>query len=232
MNDHYIMDSIGTILRSATSAFAMKAEKLTAAASWSPELPFEHHHKIENIRVMEQTVGAVMTAVATSEGMINEVLSGAANRSALRSRTIGNVPENVYTRWGRLWDQGAFKRGSNALEKCQLALSIADLPPLEKGSRSVESMAALILLRNSLVHSEPRFRRHGADVPQKDRDSLERRLTGKFTDNELVRKEAPYIWQRCLGAGCARWSVATMFAFQNEFFEALGIEIQADVRWG
>jgi hypothetical protein len=162
--------------------------------------------------------------------MINEILAGSADRFPRRD-SMRNVDAKAYARWARLWNDGAFDRGLNALEKCGVALAVADLPPLPSDRRAVEDMKALIALRNELVHSEPKFRPHGADLSQKERDALERKLTSKFEDNDLVPKHAPFIWQRCLGAGCAKWSVETASEFQNVFFSLLGIPIHSEIRW-
>ena len=41
-----------------------------------------------------------------------------------------NVDDKAYARWARLWNDGVLNRGLNALEKCELVLAVADLPPL------------------------------------------------------------------------------------------------------
>lgn len=226
----FVSDPIASTLRSASIGFARRAVELSNASSWDKVSEFTIQHKIENRRVIEQTIGAIIVAVAGVEGMINEILAGSADRFS-RGNSMRNVDAKAYTRWARLWSDGAFDRGLNALEKCELALSVADLPPLRSDRQPLEDMKALIALRNELVHSEPKFRPHGTDLPQKERDSLERKLTGKFKLNELVPKHEPFIWQRCLGVGCAKWSVETVSAFENEFFGALGIAIHSEIRW-
>jgi hypothetical protein len=225
-----ISDPIASTLTSASIGFARRAVELSNASSWDRVSVLTTHNEIENRRVIEQTIGAIIVAVAGVEGMINEILAGSADRFSRRD-SMRTVDEKAYARWARLWNEGAFDRGLNALEKCELALAVADLPPLPSDRQSVEDMKALIALRNELVHSEPKFRPHGLDLPQKERDSLERKLAGKFRLNELVPKQAPFIWQRCLGAGCAKWSVETVSAFENAFFSALGIPIHSEIRW-
>jgi len=187
-------------------------------------------HEIENRRVIEQTIGAVIVGVASVEGMINEIFSEAAGTLPRRD-LMRNVDRKSYMRWAQLWNDGAVDRGLNALEKCQLALAEANLPPLANDRSAVENMKALIALRNELVHSEPKFRPHGPRLPQRERDPLERKLRGKFKPNQLVPEHAPFMWQRCLGAGCAKWSVETLSAFENEFFAALGIPIHSEIQW-
>lgn len=226
----FVSDPIASTLTSTSIVFARRAVSLSSASGWDRVSEFTIQHQIENRRVIEQTIGAIIVAVAGVEGMINEILAGSTDRFSQRD-SMKNVDERAYARWARLWDEGAFSRGVNALEKCQLALAAADLPSLRSDCQPVEDMKVLITLRNELVHSDPKFRPHGSDLTQKERDSLERKLTGKFKLNELVPKHEPFIWQRCLGAGCAKWSVETVSAFENEFFSALGIAIHSEIRW-
>lgn len=225
-----VSDPIASTLTSASIAYARRAIELSKNSTWDKVSTPTIHHNIENRRVVEQTIGSIVVAVASVEGMINEILAGAADRTE-RQDLMVNVNITAYLRWARLWDEGAFDRGLNAIEKCELALAVADLPPLPSDRQSIEDMKALIALRNELVHSEPKFRPHGADLPQRSRDTLERKLVGKFTHNELVPDHAPFIWQRCLGAGCAKWGVETVSAFQNVFFGVLGIPIRSEILW-
>lgn len=223
-------DLIASTLSSASIAFARRAVELTKASTWRGFGEQTIQHKIENRRVNEQTIGAIIVAVASAEGMINEIFAGAADSFPRRDR-MRNVDGKSYARWAQLWNDGVVDRGLNALEKCQLALAEANLPPLAGDRSAVENMKVLIALRNELVHSEPKFRPHGPDLPQKERDPLERKVRGKFEPNELVPEHAPFIWQRCLGAGCAKWSVETLSAFENEFFAALGNPIHSVIKW-
>jgi len=172
---------------------------------------------------MEQTIGAVIVSVASIEGLINEILSGPNDRLVDKGN-LQNVSDQAYLRWGRLWKDGAFDK-QNALEKCQLALSVADLEPLPRDRGAVQDLKLLISLRNEIVHSEPKYRADGKDLPEKDRDKLERSLKSKFEPNQLVPQSAPFIWQRCLGAGCAQWCVETESAFQSPV-RSTGISIQ------
>jgi hypothetical protein len=226
----FVSDPIASTLSSASIVFARHAVELTKTSTWSGHGEPTIQHKIENRRVMEQTIGAVIVGVAAVEGMINEIFSGAADQTP-RRLPMRNVDVKSYARWAQLWNGGAVDQGLNALEKCQLALAEANLPPLPSDRSAVENMKALIALRNELVHSEPKFRSHGTDLPQKERDPLERKLRGKFKPNQLVSEHAPFIWQRCLGAGCAKWSVETLSAFENEFYAALGISLHIEIHW-
>jgi hypothetical protein len=92
-------------------------------------------------------------------------------------------------------------------------------------------MKALISLRNALVHSEPKARPHGSDFLPRERNKLEKKLAGKFAPSIMVPEDAPFIWQRCLGPGCAKWSAETESAFVNDFFKELGIPITREIVW-
>lgn len=222
-----ILDPIASTLSSASSMFARRAVSLSEGFDWTDVENPNSEQMIRNKRVLEQTIGAAIVSIASLEGMVNEILVGSANS---RRDPVGAVEKHAYQRWGRMWERGAFSR-LTILDKCQVALEIADMEPLPTESGPVQDVTKLIALRNELVHSEPKFRPQGSDVPQRELDSLEKRLRGRFQENQLVHRRAPFIWQRCLGAGCAKWCVETEISFQNSFFAALGINIQAQIDW-
>lgn len=226
-----IKDPIAHVLRSAAVGFARRAIQLSGEIDRSNLTKLSIQQETRNRRVMEQTIGAIVVTVASLEGMINEILESASDADYFSRQPPVNVSDSSYRRWARLREKKVFERG-NALEKCQLALETADLPSLPEGEGPVQNLNALISLRNSLIHSEPKYRPHGVDVAQKDKDVLEKKLTGKYKDNLLVPKTSPFLWQRCLGAGCARWSIETESTFQNAFFKALGINLTiGEIKW-
>jgi len=218
----FVNDPIAGTLRSASIAFARHAIRLSENCSWDGNSTYTTIHETENRRVAEQAIGAVIVAVAGVDGLINEILSDASDPASPKGN-IRNITENAYRRWGRLWTEGAFARKLNAVEKCDMALAVADLPGMPSDGQAVENMKALIALRNELVHSEPKYRRFGHAFAQGERALLERRLNGKFQLNTKVPSNLPFIWQRCLGVGCATWAVDTVSDFENTLFEALGI---------
>lgn len=121
-------------------------------------------------RVQEYTSGAVIMAVAGVEGMVNELLSESScdfARSIPRSVPMRNVSNSAQDRWASLWKRSVPGKGFNAIDKCQIALTIADLKPLPEDHGSAQDFRLLITLRNRLVHSEPAFIPNGPELRQK-----------------------------------------------------------------
>lgn len=137
MFETLVNDPIASTLTSASIGFARRAVDLTNASSWDKVSEPTIQHQIETRRVIEQTIGAIIVAVAGVEGMINEILAGSTDPLSRRD-SMRNVDTKAYARWARLWDDEAFDRGLNALEKCQLALAVADLPPLPSDRQVVK----------------------------------------------------------------------------------------------
>ena len=223
----YVKDYIAQRLESASILFAKHATEIEKAHIWkSGEVPSEW--KAPHNRLQEYVSGAVIMAVAGVEGMVNELLADSAcnfARSMPSNVPMSNVDDRIQDRWARLWKQEVPEKGFNALRKCQIALAIADIPPLREDQGAAQQFKLLIKLRNSLVHSEPAFTPHGSAVSQKNRDPLEKMLSGKFIPCRMVPNNSQFIWARCLGAGCAQWAVNTTLEFSNEFYSTLGIPI-------
>lgn len=227
----YIKDYIAQRLESASILFAKHATEVEGTFVSSKTELIAKQTAMHN-RVQEYASGAVIMAVAGIEGMVNELLSESCcdfARSIPSSTPMSNVSEKVQDRWASLWNRQVPGKGFNALDKCQIALAIADLDTLPDDKGSVQNLKLLITLRNRLVHSEPSFTPNGPELSQKERDSLERKLTGKFEPCQIASEYSPFIWERCLGAGCAQWAVTTALDFGNDFYKSLGIPIQHKV---
>jgi hypothetical protein len=226
-----IKDYIAQRLETASIQLARHATEIEDGYIWSGgELTYEQI-ALHN-RVQEYVSGAVIMAVAGVEGMVNELLADSScdfARSMPSTTPMSNVDDRAQDRWANLWKQGVPGKGFNALEKCQIALATADLPPLREDQGSTQQFKLLLTLRNRLVHSEPAFTHNGPNIQQSELDPLERKLRGKFTPCQMVPDHYPFIWARCLGAGCAQWAVSTAIGFGNDFYRALGIPIQHEV---
>lgn len=184
--------------------------------------------KLAMYRTMENAATAVVMSVAVTEATINELLSSTEERQVhspwIRARN--RISTAALQKWTDIWSS---EERMTLIEKCQTMLKVASLSPLPEDKGSLQHLSALIDLRNELVHSKPVYRAHGQSVPQKDRDPLERKLTGKFKPSLLVPKTHPFMWERCLSMGCAQWAVRTQLEFRNDLFRRLGINSIAEV---
>lgn len=221
-----VKDLITSRLRGASVVAACNATSIETKYSNLPNS--DSQFKLAMYRTMENAATAVVMSVAVTEATINELLSSAEERQVHSPwiRAQNNISAAVLKKWADIWSS---EERMTLIEKCQTMLKAANLQPLPEGKGSLQHLAVLIDLRNELVHSKPVYRAHGRSVPQKDRDPLERKLTGKFKPSLLVPKNHPFIWERCLSMGCAQWAVRTQLEFRNDLFRRLGINSIAEV---
>lgn len=107
----------------------------------------------------------------------------------------------------------------SVLDKYQLALTFLRKPQLEPGQRPFQDASLVVRLRNELVHYKP------SSLGGETEHLLARQLSGKFDDNTLMRGSGnPWFPDKCLGHGCADWSVRAVVAFADEFFGRIGVE--------
>lgn len=231
-NKIYVAESIaGTIIKAGID-FAKESIALTERTrerdKTNPLLAQERFSVRD--QVMQNTIGAVVLSVAGVEATVNELLASYTNEK-LFGPPSGNVALDGRKRLKALQQEGVFNRGQNALDKAQLILQVLDLSPLRKGANPVQDFAALISLRNALVHAEYKHRPYGSAFSIKERDALERKLSKRFSPNSLESVNSAFIWKRCLGSGCAKWSAETACQFTNSFFQALGISNTRKILW-
>lgn len=221
MVDINVIDPIAFTLESAAQRFARHAIELENESRWDGGVfPDDRPPPVLNM-IQQYTIGAITVAVAGIEGLINELVTGADRRPA--SMQVPNLTPAAQRRWSKLWARDIPGPGYNALEKIQVALTTADLPSFPEDRNPAQDLRVLIRLRNELVHSVPKARRHGGPVAA--RDSLEKRLLGKFRPSTVVPESFPFIWYRCLSADCARWAVYTAADVRNELLKTLGVPI-------
>lgn len=104
---------------------------------------------------------------------------------------------------------------SKTLNKYQLALSVSDGDPFDQSASPYFDAESLFRLRDGLTNYL-NFRPVG-------RRGLHSRLDGKFPLNPYAAEQARWFPDRCLGAGCAKWAVATGEVFGDDFCRRMGI---------
>jgi hypothetical protein len=110
------------------------------------------------------------------------------------------------------------KRGST-LNKCQALLTFTGNETLEVGSQPYQDASLTINLRNTLVHFRPQ------DLSSPNPDKMEERLKGKFAENSTTaRIDDPWWPNKCLGWGCARWSIEATTALADYLVSRTGVE--------
>lgn len=81
-------------------------------------------------------------------------------------------------------------------------------------------------LRNALTHAEPETSIHSTPAvgTAAARHKFEKRLRGKFAESALFASGGnAFFPDKCLGHGCAEWSVTTALAFAEDFCKRIGL---------
>ena len=199
----------GTELQGAAhfGALAEQVEKSHQAPT--PQARFTQH------RVY--VIGAVMLAVGSLEGTINELLGDAAEHPGGRA---AQLPDGVRERLSCASTLDSVDRAA-VLDKYQVALLVAGKSGFDPGQQPYQDAALLVRLRNALVHYRPEWT---VTIGwEKEVEKLEKQLRGKFQVNPLTGAGNPFFPDRCLGSGCAKWSATTAATYLNHFHERIGL---------
>ena len=138
---------------------------------------------------------SLLSAACALEATINEWFSYPEEIAAKPRPATG-------LRIQRLWSLGVPRTASfQILQKYQIGLALAGFEAIDEGSEPFQSARMLVELRNWLVHYEPTWEpvashESTGDFPP---HKLVRRLRGKFAENPLCHKDAPFWPYKCLG---------------------------------
>ncbi len=228
---HYLSGEIGN----ASVTLARQAIELENQWPWDGKEETAERKRAHS-EVRRLAIGAVILAVASLEGMLNEFLQNAPERLTRLESVRGHIsrldrPLKHITAEGlrNLIALGAVRElPTNAFDKLRQILEAAGLPELP-GDRGIgQHLNALVDLRNELVHNVPTARPHGGSVRQNERDPLENTLRGKYKPSTMVYGGYSFCWERGLSADCARWAVCTMHDVENAWFERIGASVRVE----
>ena len=200
-----IKTSLSDYLAASGALFARNAHAIEQKYARAPsEMRLMEHHSY--------CIGAVIASVAFLEASINELYLEAIDRNP-------QTFDANHQRLARLMEHEWITIGGHPiLEKYQRALGLGLKSPFPQGENFYQAVDALIRLRNALVHDKPEW-----DTELKVHLNLEERLGKRFAHNPFVDPKKAFIPYRCLGHGCAAWSVTTALEFDHTFRERLGL---------
>jgi hypothetical protein len=167
-------------------------------------------------------LGAIQSAAAFLEAMINELFEDAADgHNPDGDGYLAPLDASVHTAMATRWIERNAGREITTLEKYQVALDAAAQPRMDRGSKLFQQASELMNLRNQIVHFRPESLEAGGVGPLHE---LEKRLRGRFQPNRLMAGSGNPWWaSHCLGHGCAQWGCDAAAAFANEFSGRMAI---------
>lgn len=168
----------------------------------------------ENVRVKHRAyvTTAILSAVAFLEASINEMYLSAAAKD---STALPSFDVNTFKIFDEFWEE---VKWYPILRKYQIALLLVRKERFDCGKSPFQEAESLVKLRDSLVHYKPEW-----DDEAGQHQKLESRLKAKFNLNPFAADGNLWFPHRCLGAGCADWSVKVASSFSDDFCDRLGI---------
>lgn len=205
----------------------IKSAALFARNSWA--LEEEYSKDTSGLRFYSDNeafvTSAVFHSVAFLEATINELFASVAEGGYKEFNDV--YGEATSKQIQQLWDIRS-SRMAATIEKYEIILILCNKAQFDKGHRPYQNVDLLIALRNHLIHAEPESHTLftiGDIPPTKSlRKKLMEGLRNKFPENRLTTNLGnPFFPYKCLGHGCAEWSVISSLAFADEFFQKLGL---------
>jgi len=207
---HRVKSGFSDLLFNSARIFAEKSQALENTEK-ALEWPQPSHRQNYGY-----ATAAVIMSAAAMEASINEIYDRAVDKRYTEFPSLKKAQVDLLA---QLWPVVEM---STVLKKHDVALSAAGLRIIEPGCEPSQSAAALIALRDTIMHYKPEW-----DDQLKKLKSLEDRLTGKFPLNQLTDNLSGHmLWfpGRCLGAGCAKWACDAAYNYHIAFVNSLGIK--------
>jgi len=171
-----------------------------------------------DIRHRTYVTNSVFSAASFLEAAINELFQDVADgHESYVSALDAGSKRTMSEFW--TFTEGRNRSAFSLLDKYQLALTFLRKPQFASGQQPFQDASLVVRLRNELVHYKP------SSLGGETKHTLARQLGGKFADNTLMRGSGnPWFPDKCLGHGCADWSVRAVAALADEFFGRIDVE--------
>ena len=197
-----------------TSMYMASAAALFARNAYAVEQKSEASSGALWMEHRSYSIGAVITSVTFLEAAINELYLEAIDQNP---ETFGGH-KRLAELMGHVWET---IEEQSILAKYQIGLTLAEKPPFPKDQTPHQETDALIKLRNALIHYKPEW-----DTELEVHRKLEERLSSRFAHNPHGTNNKAFFPHRCLGHGCAEWSVKTAIGFYREFMQRIGLPMR------
>ena len=160
--------------------------------------------------ILAQATAAILISVASLEAYANELFID--HEKLLPELRTDEIPE--------LWKSYERKR---PLEKLEYALGVKQGQPFDCGAKPYQDVAALIELRNGLVHFKPEW-----FDQQEAHAKLSKTLAKKVEPSPFLVSE-PLFPRAWAGSSCTIWAVRSVSQLMVEFERRAGIDISKNL---
>jgi hypothetical protein len=203
----------------AASHFARRAAEIEAEPTTPNEDELARNRVISEIGEFEYrscVIASVSASVAFLEATANEVVASVeydnlnvgGDLSVEKRRQLAGLRDSV--------------EDARTLDAFQIVLAATGNAVFDRGAQPYQDAAAIVRLRNELVHYKPKWRE--AATPNAGmNETIAKQLNGKFKTNPFTGEGNSFFPDKCLSAGCAGWSWLSALALADEFFRRLGV---------
>lgn len=162
-------------------------------------------------RYRAYVTASVLSSVAYLSASINELYLEVRKLSDSGEPQVRRELDLLIKAWPRI-------SKVQVLQRYQLALSVADADQYNPDSMPYRDACNLVQLRDALLSYDAEW-----DDDSGKHHSLESRLINTFAPSPLMSSQRPWFPDRCLGSGCAKWSVRTVQLFANDFYHRMAL---------
>jgi len=165
---------------------------------------------------------AIILSVAFLEATVNELIHDISDDETRSLKYRGNSSPFIQNLANVSELSSMIRNVRETLEKYNKMLELAQFSPFVRGSRPYQQASDVIKLRNELVHYKLVPQLAGANkVPIQSAHFIEKMMRKKFPENPLTGKGNPYFPDKCLGHGCAEWTVKSTMQFTDAFYSKI-----------
>jgi hypothetical protein len=170
-------------------------------------------------------LNSVLSTVSFLESTVNELYADAADDAYFFA---DEKNEALLKTIGEKWRNGKNFDRAPMISKYQKILAIAGKLPFDENDPAFANVRTLIEIRNHLMHYKREWvviRERGVAATDEETtaDKFEKILRKKFATNPLAAKNLPFFPDKCLGHGCAEWTILNSIIFTDEFFRRLDL---------
>ncbi|MFA5805197.1 MAG: hypothetical protein WC879_11180 [Melioribacteraceae bacterium] len=185
-------------------------------------IAFEKERHSYNDEYFHYLFSSIILCVTFLESNINEFYSTIKDEENNISKTILVKNSNVII---SLWDRGIPRTAKHSiLDKYEIALDVTESNKIDSSCNPYQNVAAIIKLRNALIHYEPEWQKVSTD--NNSATYLEKSLKGKYELSKYFHpKTEPFFPYLCLSGDCCLWAIKNSVEFVFQFYKNINVEI-------
>lgn len=161
----------------------------------------------------------IISSAAFLEAEINEFFIAMTGKGQWREENK-KIHPIFRTFLNEIWTDKTLRisEGMKTIDKYQLVLRTTAATVFDEGSSPFQDVKALNQLRNLLIHPKQEL------IEIREVTIHEKKFRYFFPDSNGPENGYPYWPYKCLGYGCAKWSLSSAINFSRQFYKKLKLK--------